>query len=69
MRYHGSKYFADPFGMIAQNVRTELLTPVMINTKAIKADGELLVYRAPKRKVEGPPASVKVAKLMKDSAK
>lgn len=47
----------------------ELRVPVMINAKAIKPDGELLVYRAPKRKVEGPPASVKVAKLMKDSAK
>ena len=47
----------------------ELRVPVMINAKVIKADGELLVYRAPKRKVERPPASVKVAKLMKDNAK
>ena len=47
----------------------ELRVPVMINLKAIKADDELFVYRAPKRKVERPQASVKVAKLMKDSAK
>ena len=47
----------------------ELRVPVMINVKAIQEDGELLVYRTPKRKVERPPASVKVAKLMKDSAK
>ena len=44
----------------------ELRVPVMINLKAIKADDELFVYRAPKRKVERPQASVKVAKLMKD---
>ena len=47
----------------------ELRMPVMINVKAIKADDELSMYRAPKRKVERPPASVKVAKLMKDNAK
>ena len=47
----------------------ELRVPVMINIKAIRADDELLMYRAPKRKVERPPTSVKVAKLMKDNAK
>ena len=47
----------------------ELKVPVMINNKAIKADDELLIYRAAKRKVERPPTSVKVAKLMKENAK
>ena len=47
----------------------ELRVPVMINNKAIKADDELFLYRAPKRKVERPPTSVKVAKLIKDIAK
>ena len=47
----------------------ELRVPAKINAKAIKADDELLMYRAPKRKVERPPASVKVAKLMKGKAK
>ena len=47
----------------------ELRVPVMINHKAIKADDELVMYRAPKRTVERPPASVKVAKFMKDNAK
>ena len=47
----------------------ELRVPVMINIKAIKADVELFLYRAPKRKVDKPPTSVKVAKLMKDIAK
>ena len=47
----------------------ELRVPVMINVKAIQEEGELLLYRAPKRKIVGPPASVKVAKLMKDNAK
>ena len=47
----------------------ELRVPVMINHKAIKAGDELIMYRAPKRKVERPPASVKVAKLVQDNAK
>ena len=47
----------------------ELSVPVMINCKAINAGGELLVYRAPKRKVDRPQASVRIAKLMKDYAK
>ena len=47
----------------------QLKVPVLINQKAIKTDEELLVYRAPKRKLEGPPKSVKVAKFMKDKGK
>ena len=51
----------------------ELKVPVMINVKALKADDELLIYRAPKRKAERAPTSVKVnlkvAKLIKDHAK
>ena len=45
----------------------ELRVPVMINAKAIKADDELFVYRAPKRQGERKVESVKVAKLMKAS--
>ena len=44
----------------------EVRVPMMINTKAIKADDELLIYRAPKRKAERKVEKVKVAKFMKD---
>ena len=53
----------------APGMEHELRVPVMINAKAIKADDELFVYRAPKRQGERKVESVKVAKLMKASTK